>query len=116
MKRRQRIIPVITPLENATLAFVNVVGQVYYEQRDNRNISHKKILYFLEHLRTTYYLKTNPLDQEFIDNLSQKTAIEHSLITDLVNCINRLNSAQQVTSSDLTKLNQLIEQFYKQSR
>ena len=76
MKRRQRIIPVIEPLKNSTVEFVNVVGQVYYEQRNNMNIAQKKILFFLEHLRTKYYLKTNPLDQEFIERLSQKTGIE----------------------------------------
>src|SRR6185437_7787947 len=54
MKRRQRIIPVIEPLENSTISFVNVVGQVYYEQHDNVNIGNKKIQYFLEHLRTQY--------------------------------------------------------------
>jgi hypothetical protein len=43
IKRRQRIIPVIEPLRNSTLDFVNVVGQVYYEKRDNANIAHKKI-------------------------------------------------------------------------
>lgn len=115
-KRRQRIIPVIEPLANSTLNFVNVVGQVYYEQRDNRNISNKKILYFLEHLRTVFYLKTNPLDEAFIDNLSKKTAIEHSFATELVNHINYLHAAQQVTNTELVKLNQLIEQFYKQSK
>src|SRR5260221_5750933 len=45
IKRRQRIIPVIEPLINSTLEFVNVVGQVYYEKRNNANIAHKKILY-----------------------------------------------------------------------
>jgi len=116
VKRRQRIIPVVEPLENATLNFVNVVGQVYYEQRDNRNISNKKIVYFLEYLRSVYYLKTNTLDQEFIDNFAQKTAIEHSFASELVNHINYLASIPEVSNSDLVKLNQLIEQFYTQSK
>ncbi len=116
MKRRQRIIPVIQPLQNSTLNFVNVVGQVYYEQRDNRNISSKKILYFLEHLRNQYYLKTNVLDREFVDSFAQKTGTEHAFATELINYINYLNAAQQVTNAELIKLNQLIEQFYNQSR
>jgi hypothetical protein len=115
VKRRQRIIPVIEPLENSTLNFVNVVGQVYYEQHDNRNISNKKIIYFLEHIRAKYNLKTNPPDQAFIDTLAQKTAITHEFATALVNHINYLNTAVQVSNADLIKLNQLIEQFYNQS-
>jgi hypothetical protein len=115
MKRRQRIIPVIEPLENSTLNFVNVVGQVYYDQHDNRNISNKKILYFLEHLRTQYNLKTNPPDQVFIDNFSNKTGVEHEFAVELINYINYLGTAQQITNAELIKLNQLIEQFYNQS-
>ncbi|MDB5141375.1 MAG: hypothetical protein JWQ66_88 [Mucilaginibacter sp.] len=115
MKRRQRIIPVIEPLENSTLNFVNVVGQVYYEQHDNRNISNKKILYFLEHLRTQYNLKTSSLDREFIDNFSRKTGIENDFATELINHINYLSTAPEVTNPELVKLNRLIEQFYNQS-
>ncbi|HTD98614.1 MAG TPA: DUF4350 domain-containing protein [Mucilaginibacter sp.] len=116
MKRRQRIIPVIEPLKNSTVDFVNVVGQVYYEQRNNLNIAQKKILYFLEHLRTKYYLKTNALETDFIEHLSQKTGIEHSFANNIVSHINYINVQNQVTDRDLIYLNQLIEQFYTQSR
>jgi len=115
MKRRQRIIPIIEPLKNTTVEFVTVVGQVYYEQRDNSNIAQKKILYFLEYLRTNYYLKTNLLDLEFIEKLAQKTGIEPSLAEELVMHIHYLRG-QRVSDHELIKLNQLIEQFYIKSR
>ena len=116
MKRRQRIIPIIEPLKNATVEFANVVGQVYYEQRDNMNIAQKKIIYFYEHLRTVYYLKTTPLDAEFIERLSQKTGIEISFIRELINHIKYVLVQHQVSDHELIRLNQLIEQFYKKSR
>jgi hypothetical protein len=115
IKRRQRIIPVIDPLPNSTLEFVNVVGQVYYEQRDNRNICAKMILYLMDHLRTAFQLKTALLNQEFITHLSQKTGIEPDLASGLVNQINYVSSTTRVTDQDLILLNQLIEKFYKQS-
>jgi hypothetical protein len=116
MKRRQRIIPVIEPLKNSTVDFVNVVGQVYYEQRDNQNIAEKKILFFLEHLRTRYYLKTNPPDMEFIERLSQKTGVDYSFAQDLINHINYVSVQKSITDHELMLLNQLIEQFYTQSK
>jgi hypothetical protein len=66
VKRRQRVIPVIEPLKNSTVDFVNIVGRVYYEKRDNANIAYKKILYLLSYLRENYHLKTNKLDSEFV--------------------------------------------------
>ncbi|MGZ4000419.1 MAG: DUF4350 domain-containing protein [Mucilaginibacter sp.] len=115
MKRRQRIIPIIEPLKNSSLDFVNVVGQVYYEQHNNQNIAQKKITYFLEYIRSKYYLKTNPLDQEFIERLTLKTGFERSRAEELVNHINYLNNQDRVTDRDLILLNQLIQQFYTQS-
>ena len=116
MKRRQRIIPVIEPLKNSTVDFVNVVGQVYYEQRDNRNIAEKKILFFLEYLRTRYYLKTTTLDKEFAGRLSHKTGIAFEFAQDLVGNLNYIGSQGPVNDHDLIQLNQLIEQFYTQSK
>ena len=116
MKRRQRIIPEIEPLKNSTVDFAKVVGQVYYEQRNNMNIAQKKIVFFLEHLRAKYYLKTNQLNMDFIERLSQKTGINYSFAQDIVNHINYINVQKQVNDHELIKLNQLIEQFYNQSR
>lgn len=115
-KRRQRIIPVIEPLKNTTVDFVNVVGQVYYEQRNNLNIAQKKTLYFLEHLRTQFYLKTNTLDTDFIDCFSQKTGITHAFALEIINYIKYVNVQDKVTDNELIYLNHLIEQFYIQSR
>jgi hypothetical protein len=116
VKRRQRIIPVVAPLANSTLDFVNVVGQVYYEQKDNVNIVRKKITYFLSGLRDVYQLRTNNLDKEFVGALAQKTGIDEAFATELINTINYLNEQRNVTNSQLIELNRIIEQFYIKSR
>ena len=115
MKRRQRIIPILEPLQNSTVDFANVVGQVYYEQRNNLNITQKKIVFFLEHLRTQYYLRTNQLDAEFIEKLSHKTGVNPSFAAELVNYITYINTRSTVSDHELIQLNHLIEQFYNQS-
>lgn len=116
IKRRQRIIPVIEPLSNATLDFVTVVGQVYYEKHDNANIAHKNATYFLTHLRDEYQLKTDKLDTEFKEKLVMKTDIESKFITELIDYINYINIQDKVTDRELIKLNQLIEKFYIKAR
>jgi hypothetical protein len=115
VKRRQRVIPVIDPLKNSTIDFVNVVGRVYYEKRDNTNIAIKKILYLLSHLREQYQLKTNKLDNEFIDNLANKTGITQSFARELVDYVHYIDKQPTVTDHELIVLNQLIEKFYSQS-
>jgi hypothetical protein len=116
VKRRQRIIPVIEPLKNSTLDFVNVVGQVYYEKRNNTNIAHKKILYLFAYLRDEYQLKTNKLDNEFIEKLTAKLGIDAQFARSLVSFINYINVQQRITDHELIELNHLIEQLYTQTR
>ncbi|GAB3907129.1 DUF4350 domain-containing protein [Mucilaginibacter boryungensis] len=115
MKRRQRIIPIIEPVANTTVDFVTVVGQVYYEQHDNRNIAQKKVAYFLEHIRTKYNLKTNVHDAEFMETLANKSGVQVSLIQALFYQVALIQNGHKVDNSDLITLNQNIEQFYFQS-
>lgn len=114
IKRRQRIIPVIEPLKNSSVDFVKVVGSVYYEQRNNTDISKKKISYLLEFVRSNYRLKTQELDEEFKENLTQKTGLTTDVIGSLVQLINEILKANKVTDQQLISLNKSIEHFYKQ--
>jgi hypothetical protein len=115
MKRRQRIIPVIEPLANTTVEFANVVGQVYYEQRNNSNIAQKKVAYFLEHIRATYNLHTNVFDEEFVTTLSQKSGVDAVLVKKLIQEVVYVRVPSPISDSELISLNQNIEQFYTQS-
>jgi hypothetical protein len=115
IKRRQRIIPVIEPLKNSTLEFVTVVGKVYYEQRDNANIAAKKILYFSEHLRTAFNLKSGEYDYAFITALANKTGVDLVFAGELVRHVSYLLPQKNITDHELILLNQLIEKFYTQS-
>lgn len=113
IKRRQRVIPIIEPLKNATVDFVEVVGKVYYEKRDNLNIAHKKILYLLSFLREQYQLKTTNLDNEFIESVAWKTGADTAFVQDLVGYINYIAQQSKVTDKELIELNHLIEKFYQ---
>lgn len=114
MKRRQRIIPIIEPLKNSSVDFVKVVGQVYYQQRNNQDIATKKVNYFLEYIRSTYHLKTTVLDAELEENLSIRTGANKETVNQLFNAIKHINSNTGVDDTLLINLNKLIEQFYKQ--
>ena len=115
VKRRQRIIPVVEPLKNSTLEFVTVVGKVYYEQRNNANIASKKILYFAEHVRNNFGLKTNNYSPENVRLFASKTGVDEQFAGELLRHINYLLPQNHVTDHELIVLNQLIENFYSQS-
>jgi hypothetical protein len=116
IKRRQRIIPVIDVLKNTSVEFVKVVGQVYYQQRNNKDITEKKIIYLLEYIRNKYRLKTTELDKEFEESLTKISGAPAATITTMLSTINLLKNVNVVNDQQLISLNKIIEQFYKQDQ
>ena len=116
IKRRQRIIPMVDPLTNSSVDFVNVVGSVYYHERNNKDIAIKKINYFLAYLRGHYYLKTNEIEVNFADLLREKTGINEILAKTLTRYFLQIPAAVTLSDHELINLNDSIEQFYKNTQ
>ncbi|WP_256010665.1 DUF4350 domain-containing protein [Desertivirga xinjiangensis] len=116
IKRRQRIIPVIKPLENTSVEFAEIVGQVYYQRRDNSNIARKQVTYFLEGIRARYNIKTGALNAEFTDTLAQKSGVSRQLIEVILGQAAQISKYQTVSDTELIELNKNIEQFNQQSK
>lgn len=115
-KRKQRVIPIIEPISNSTVDFVNVVSSMYYQEKNHLNLAHKKINYFLELLRTNYLIATEKLDDAFMLSLSMKAGVDYKTTTALIkkiNAIKQLNA--NFSEADLLHLNQLINTFKQQS-
>ncbi|GAA3621630.1 DUF4350 domain-containing protein [Flavivirga jejuensis] len=111
-KRRQRIIKIIRPLQNTTIAFVKTVSNLYFETQDHKNLIDKKITYFLEKIRTDFNLDTSNLNDAFIIKLAAKTGKKKEDVKKLIEYINWLRSKNDFFEENLIKLNKHIEAFY----
>lgn len=110
-KRTQRIIPVVEPLQNATLDFTRTIGDLYYQHGDFTNIINNKIQYFLEQIRSKYYLNTNELNENFISKLAVKSSNKKEDTKGLIDYLVYLKSKNTHTENDLIELNKRIETF-----
>jgi hypothetical protein len=110
-KRRQRIIPVIKPLENTSLQFVSTIGNLYYQNGDHRNIVDKKVNFLLERIRTRFYMQTKDIDDNFITTLARKSGHPESEVRALFSLIKTLQQKPRVTTNELIELNFKIEKF-----
>lgn len=115
-RRRQRIIPVIPPLTNTTVEFVETVGNLYYQQKDFKNIAEKKISYFLDHIRNKYFIKTSSFDHETIQKIADKTSLSTGKIKSILREIEEINHSQKITEEDLVNINYQIEKFYERTK
>lgn len=111
-KRKQRIVPIIKPLQNLTVDFTKTIGNLYYQEGDHTNIIDKKIIYFLEKIRTDYLIDTSKLDDDFITKLHYKTGKDQNDIRELVQLINdHRNSYHGSLEEDLIRINAAIEKI-----
>lgn len=111
MKRKQRIIPVITPLANTTLEFVGTIGNLYYQSAEHRNIAEKKIHFLMDQIRTKYWLNTNALDENFTLALTRKSGKPEEDVRAVVNAIIAIQSKDKISSAELIDFNRKIEKF-----
>ena len=115
-RRKQRIIPVIAPLTNTTIEFVGIVGNLYYQQKNYKNIAEKKISYFLDYIRNKYFIKTNLFDAETIQKISDKSSFSTSKIKSIFKEIDRINASTGISEEELLNINYQIENFYERTK
>jgi hypothetical protein len=116
-KRRQRIIPIIAPLRNESVAFVTTIGRLYFNKGNHANLAGKLIQQFLEWVRVTYYIGTGVLNEGFAYQLSMKSGIAPEVVAELMEMITeiRTNSVQP-DDAFIFRLYNIIQQFYKTTR
>src|SRR5581483_1659787 len=104
-KRKQRIIPEVLPLKNASVDFVKTIGWLYFQRRDNKNLAQKMIVHFQDHVRSKYGIRTSLTDPEFEKRLTWKTGYDANAIKDLLYHMNMLQDEPSVTDTGLLELN-----------
>src|SRR5207344_176406 len=101
---------------NTTLDFVNTVGGVYYNRRDNKNIALKKINYLMEFLRNKLFIATSLPADEMIKTVTHKTGMPEREVAELFRQINRVPDVDELDDASLMSLSNLIDDFYEKAQ
>ncbi|MEM6264991.1 MAG: DUF4350 domain-containing protein, partial [Bacteroidota bacterium] len=107
------LVPIVPPKPNTTLEFTETIGRLYFDKKNHKNLAEKKIKVFLEYIRSHYFLDTQHLDEDFLQALSKKTAMEKGRLKALVHLITRVRNSRNFGESDLIELNAEIERFHQ---
>jgi hypothetical protein len=113
LKRKQRIVPVVKPTENTSIAFAEAIAGLYLSNKDNKVVAEKMITYFNEHVRTKYFLNIHINDSSYADILSRKAAVPIDITKQLTDSILSINASVKVSDEQLLLLNGLMEKFFK---
>ena len=61
-KRKQRIIPIVEPLKNTTIEYIETVGNLYYQENNHTQLLDKQIKYALNQIRVEWHITTQLMD------------------------------------------------------
>lgn len=110
-RRRQRIVEVVPPITNDSLAFTETIGKLYYGEKDNRNLAQKMIRYYLEYIRTTYNLNITNLNQELAEKLARKLNKTTEESAQFINYLNQQLTAHSLSETEIKELYQILKKY-----
>ncbi|OEK05950.1 DUF4350 domain-containing protein [Roseivirga misakiensis] len=111
-KRRQRIIPLIDPMKNLSVEFVETLGRLYYRQKDHRKLATKRVTYWKDFVRRKYNLRTDNLSNQFTEDLAKKSGLDIKEIELLLVSINHVEAGNEISLEELMLMEKQLNAFY----
>lgn len=114
-KRKQRVIPPVKPLSNASIDFVKTVGRLYFQQHNNRDLMEKLQVQFQDNLRNRYNVRAGIAQEDFAKYLSYRTGYDEASLKKIQDYFMILKDEGPVEDFQLFGLHTELEKFYKHS-
>jgi len=111
-RRRQRPVPVVKKPINTSLSFIDTVARLYYSRHDHLDIARKRYTYFLEFLRSRYYINTAADESRVIAEVSKKANVSERSVAAVFKMGEKLDKVRKISREDLDQFNRQIEYFY----
>lgn len=115
-KRKQRIIPLVKPLPNASLDFIDTIGRLYYQQGEHGKLANKLIKLWKDHIWHQYRLRADLFTDDFMWQLSGKSGVPKEQIKNLCHEIDKIQRQQVLNANELINFHTELASFYKQSK
>lgn len=96
-RRRQRAIPVVQPPQNHLLEFVRLIGTLYFQQADHRDLVLKKYAYMAEELRRTLLIDITGDDstQRIYKKVALHTGMEEDKVSRILGGLQQLERSRR---------------------
>lgn len=112
-RRRQRIIDVIEPNTNTSLAYISTISTLYLSHANHIAIAHHKMKYFNTFTRTKYGIALHSEDDEQVMKLAHKSNIPARDIKNILKQYARIAKLNEINEDTLISFHRELEHFYK---
>ncbi|HVX49600.1 MAG TPA: DUF4350 domain-containing protein [Chitinophagaceae bacterium] len=112
-KLMQRLVPVWDKPKNESLDFTKTIGRLYFEKGDHTNLAKKMATYLLDYVRNKYFVSTATLNDEFVNNLLNKSGYDEEETKKVVEYIIYIQAGNKINEQKLAEIYQTFSKFYK---
>ena len=113
LKRIQRIVPIIEPKRNSSLAFIRTIGRLYFLEREHATMVRHQMRYFLSWIREKYRIQASELDDATIEKLHIRSGVSKEIIQNIREEFNKIRVYTILEDDAVIKFHQAITRFYK---
>lgn len=110
-RRKQRAVKVVTPLKNQTLTFTRTIADMYFENGRQKEIAEHKIGFFMDYVRSNFYVNTLEKNDDFYNNVASRSMHTRDETKKIFNYLDSIMQKHSITDIELIELNKTIEQF-----
>ena len=110
-KREQRPIPIIPELKNESKAYIRVISDLYFHEKNYLNLVHKKMLFLFDQLKTHHHIDADHLtDPKIIVNKTQSSETD---VNRLLILINQCHQQKEFTKEEFLEFCLLTDKILK---
>ncbi len=112
-KRRQRVIPVVTPRRNTSKAYVQAIGRLYQVQGDHHRLAQQEIRLFRQYLLERFNLPLSLDQADFNRALSTRSGVAPEIVDRLLTEIRFVRGVKLLEESSLLRFHRALQDFYQ---
>jgi hypothetical protein len=110
-RRKQRIIPEYKTPANSSIDFVKTIGMLFFNQRKNKHMAEKRIIYFHDYVYSHFFIRFDETDNSFIKQLAEKSDVNETLINKIFNTIVWIRKQKEISDAELFEFIDVTNRF-----
>lgn len=115
-KREQRVIPIIPPVENTSMAFARSLGVLYHQATSGRFLAIELMRMFDNFNRRQYRYNRNRKNPESAAEIAKKSRVKQELLDEIITLERQTIYNPTSKISQVFVLYNRLEEFYKQAK
>jgi hypothetical protein len=108
-KRKQRPVPIIEPIKNTSLEYINTLARLYELQDQNHKLVMKMKDNFYHTMAKRFYV--NQHDEHYVRNLAKKSKIKEELIDSTIQYFKQIEENRVCSDEQLHMLNNYLSKI-----